>query len=62
MNRDVYQCTAGDLATRDITYKMENKEVGSVEQTMTEQGYDVAPVHDGDRPIGYIKRESVDGV
>lgn len=62
MDRDVYQCTAGDLATRDVTYKMENEETGSVEQTMAEQGYDVAPVHDGDQPIGYIKREGLSTV
>ena len=62
MDRNMYQCTAGDLATRDVTYKMVDEEAGSVEQTMTERGYDVAPVHDGDQPIGYVERENLSAV
>ena len=54
MERDLYQCTAGDLATKSVDTVPTEWTVDEAHKWLSENGYDVSPVVDGDQPLGYI--------
>lgn len=54
MDRDQYQCTAGDLATKSVDTVPTEWTVNDAHKWQSEIGYDVSPVVDGNQPLGYI--------
>jgi len=55
MGRDLYVCTAGDLATRSIASQSPDATVTATTDWLESEGYDVAPVIDGETVVGYVE-------
>jgi len=55
MGRDLYVCTAGDLATRSIASQSPDATVAATTDWLESEGYDVAPVIDGETVVGYVE-------
>lgn len=59
MSRDLYDCDAGDLATRSVESLDPDEKVGEVSEWLEEQGFDVAPVVEDQTVVGYVEAESL---
>ena len=55
MKRDLYVCTAGNLATRSIASQSPDTTVAATTDWLESEGYDVAPVIDGETAVGYVE-------
>lgn len=55
MVRDLYQCTAGDLATQAVDTVPADWSVAEAYEWLSENGYDVSPVVDGEQPVGFVE-------
>lgn len=55
MGRDLYVCTAGDLATRSIASQSPDATVAATTDWLESEGYDVAPIIDGETVMGYVE-------
>jgi hypothetical protein len=55
MVRDLYQCTAGDLATQAVDTIPVDWSVAEAHEWLSENGYDVSPVVDGEQPVGFVE-------
>jgi uncharacterized protein YciU (UPF0263 family) len=59
MGRDLYDCTAGDLATRSIASQSLDATVAESTDWLESEGFDVAPVIDGETVVGYAELEDL---
>lgn len=59
MVRELYQCTAGDLATDEVDTQPVGRTVTDAVQWLTEHGYDVSPIVDEGKPAGYVTLEGL---
>jgi len=59
MDRELYQCTAGDLATKSVDTVSTEWTVDEAHEWLSENGYDVSPVINSDQPLGYISIEDL---
>lgn len=55
MGRDLYVCTVGNLATRSIASQSSNATVAATTDWLETEGYDIAPVIDGETVAGYVE-------
>lgn len=62
MQRELYACTAGDLATRSVATRAVDTTVGDTLAWLESEGFDVAPVVDGETVLGYVDSERSRGV
>lgn len=54
MVRNLYQCTAADLATKQVETVPGGRSVEAAYEWLADKGYDVAPVVEDDQPVGYL--------
>ena len=59
MGRDLYVCTAGDLATRSVASRPPDATVAATTDWLESEGFDVAPVIDGETVVGYVELEDL---
>jgi hypothetical protein len=59
MGRDLYVCTAGDLATRSVASRPPDATVTETTNWLESEGFDVAPVIDGETVVGYVELEDL---
>lgn len=59
MPRDLYDCTAAELATRSVEHLGQNTPPSDAAAWQNSNGYDAAPVYAGDDPIGFIHKHDV---
>jgi predicted transcriptional regulator len=52
MGRDLYVCTAGDLATRSVASRPPDATVAETTTWLESEGFDVVPVIDGETVVG----------
>lgn len=57
MSRELYVCTAGDLATRSVGSRPPDATVVETIDWLEMKGFDVTPVIDGEKVSGYVKLE-----
>ena len=57
MSRDLYVCTAGDLATRSVASRPPDATVVETIDWLETKGFDVTPVIDGETVSGYVELE-----
>lgn len=62
MSRDLYVCTAGDLATRSLASQPPDATVVETVDWLETEGFDVAPVIDGETVSGYVELEHLQDV
>lgn len=56
---DDSRCTAGDLATTEL-YRVAAEDLSeTIYHELDERGYDVAPVHQNDDPVGFVRRDTL---
>lgn len=60
MSRNLYQCTAADLATQDPDAQTVGATVAETRNWLDENGYDVAPIHEDDTPVGFVTRTELE--
>jgi hypothetical protein len=59
MGRDLYVCTAGDLATRSVASRPPDATVAETTTWLESEGFDVAPVIGGETVVGYVELEDL---
>jgi hypothetical protein len=59
MGRDLYVCTAGDLATGSVASRPPDATVAATTDWLESEGFDVAPVIDGETVVGYVELEDL---
>jgi hypothetical protein len=59
MPRDLYNCTAGELATRSVEQFQNDTPPSEAAAWLDENGYDAAPIYSDDGPIGFIHTDDV---
>lgn len=59
MTRDLYDCTAAELATHSVEHLEHDTPPRDAAAWLNENGYDAAPVYANDDPIGFIRTDDV---
>lgn len=59
MPRDLYNCTANELATHSVEHLERAMPPSDAAAWLDENGYDAAPVYADDDPIGFIQKEDL---
>jgi len=59
MPRDLYDCTAAELATHSVEHLDHDTSPSAAAAWLDENGYDAAPVYADDEPIGFIHKDDV---
>ncbi|SDF97033.1 CBS domain-containing protein [Halorientalis regularis] len=59
MPRDLYDCTAAELATHSVVSLDDNMAPSDAATWLDENGYDAAPVYADDEPIGFLHKDDV---
>jgi hypothetical protein len=59
MPRDLYDCTAAELATHLVEHLEHNTPPGDAAAWLSENGYDAAPVYADNDPVGFIHTDDV---
>jgi len=59
MPRDLYDCTAAELATHSVEHVEHNTPPSDTAAWLAENGYDAAPVYADNDPIGFIHKDDV---
>ena len=59
MSRDLYDCTAAELATHSVEHLDDNTPPSDAATWLSENGYDAAPVYADNDPIGFIHTDDV---
>jgi len=59
MPRDLYDCTAAELATHSIDHLQHDTPPSDAAEWLNEYGYDAAPVYTDDGPVGFIHTDDV---
>jgi hypothetical protein len=59
MPRDLYDCTAAELATHSVERLAHDTSPTDASEWLNENGYDVAPVHASGDPIGFIHIDDI---
>jgi hypothetical protein len=59
MPRDLYNCTAAELATQPVEHLPHDTPPSDAASWLTENGYDAAPVYRDSDPIGFLHRDNV---
>lgn len=59
MPRDLYNCTAAELATHSVEHLDHDTPPSTAAGWLAENGYDAAPVYADDDPIGFIHKDDV---
>ncbi|WP_256299335.1 CBS domain-containing protein [Haloarchaeobius salinus] len=59
MPRDLYDCTAAELATHSVEHLQHDTPPSTAAEWLAENGYDAAPVYANDDPIGFIHKDDV---
>lgn len=59
MSRDLYDCTAADLATYSVEHLEQRTSPSAAATWLDENGYDAAPVYDDDGPVGFVHEDDV---
>ncbi|WP_435101837.1 CBS domain-containing protein [Halarchaeum sp. P4] len=59
MPRDLYDCTASDLATHSIEHLQRETSPSDAAAWLADRGYDAAPVYDGGDPLGFVHKDDV---
>jgi hypothetical protein len=59
MPRDLYDCTAAELATNSVEHLQHDTAASDAATWLDQHGYDAAPIYDDDNPIGFIHTDDV---
>jgi len=59
MPRDLYDCTAAELATHSVEHLQYGTPPSTAAEWLAENGYDATPVYADDDPIGFIHKDDV---
>ncbi|WP_254526144.1 CBS domain-containing protein [Natrinema caseinilyticum] len=59
MPRDLYNCTAAELATHSVEHLDQDTPPSDAAAWLDENGYDAAPVYADDDPIGFLHEDDV---
>ncbi|GAA0290826.1 MULTISPECIES: CBS domain-containing protein [Halarchaeum] len=59
MPRDLYDCTAAELATKPVEHLPHDTSPSDAAEWLTENGYDAAPVYRDSDPVGFIHEDDV---
>ncbi|GGL64349.1 CBS domain-containing protein [Halocalculus aciditolerans] len=59
MPRDLYDCTAAELATHSVEHLDHNTPPRDAAAWLHETGYDAAPVYADNEPVGFIHKDDV---
>jgi len=59
MTRDLYNCTAAELATHSVEHRSHDTSPSAAAEWLNENGYDAAPVYADNDPIGFIHKDDV---
>jgi hypothetical protein len=59
MPRDLYDCTAAELATHSVKHLQHDTPPSDAATWLTENGYDATPVYADDDPTGFIHKDDV---
>ena len=59
MPRDLYDCTAAELATHSVEHVEHDTPPSDTAAWLAENGYDAAPVYADNDPIGFIHKDDV---
>jgi hypothetical protein len=59
MSRDLYNCTAAELATHSVDHLQHDTAPSEAAAWLDQHGYDAAPIYAGDNPIGFIHTDDV---
>lgn len=59
MARDLYNCTAAELATSSVESLQHDTPPSEAAAWLTEHGYDAGPVYADDDPIGFLHKDDV---
>ena len=59
MPRDLYDCTAAELATHSVEHLQRDTPPHTAAEWLAENGYDAAPIYSDDGPVGFIHKDDV---
>ncbi|WP_265112066.1 CBS domain-containing protein [Halosolutus halophilus] len=59
MPRDLYNCTAAELATQPVEHRPHDTPPSDVAAWLDANGYDAAPVYQDDDPVGFVHKDDV---
>lgn len=59
MPRDLYNCTAAELATHSVEHPDQDTPPSDAAAWLDENGYDAAPVYADDDPVGFLHEDDV---
>ncbi|MFC6875303.1 CBS domain-containing protein [Halobellus marinus] len=59
MPRDLYECTAAELATHSVESLDRDTSPDVAAAWLDENGYDAAPIYDADDPVGFLHTDDV---
>ena len=59
MPRDLYDCTAAELATHSVEHLEHDTPPSNAAAWLNENGYDAAPVYADDNPTGFLHKDDV---
>jgi hypothetical protein len=59
MPRDLYDCTATELATHSVEHLKHDTAPSDAAAWLTENGYDAAPVYQNNAPVGFLHTDDV---
>jgi hypothetical protein len=57
--RDLYNCTAAELATSRVEHLSHDTPPGDAAEWLNTNGYDAAPVYHDDDPVGFLHKDDV---
>lgn len=59
MSRDLYECTAAELATASVEYLSHDTSPSTAAEWLATNGYDAAPIQKQGDPVGFIHEDDV---
>ncbi|WP_411966972.1 CBS domain-containing protein [Haloferax sp. YSSS75] len=59
MSRELYDCTAAELATRPVEHLEHDTPPSEAANWLDENGYDAAPVYAGGDPVGFVHEDDI---
>lgn len=59
MARDLYDCTAAELATHSVEHLQHDMPPSSATEWLAQNGYDAAPIYKDNNPVGFIHKDDI---
>ena len=60
MPRELYDCTAAELATQPVDHLPDDTSPGEAAAWLSTNGYDAAPIYRDGHPIGFVHAKDID--